>query len=327
MSVDSAAERDRGVRAVLSELDGWPVDSVSAAVVAGDQTWTHGDVNRPYALASVSKLITAYAVLMAVEEGALELEDTIDPDLVPAFASPPTVRQLLDHSAGMGFLDRAQLKPPGQRRVYSSAAYDLLGEVVERATGIQFGEYIREGICLPLGLHADVSGGAGHGFAASVSDLQRLSREFLAPTLLARETVERAMRSSEGRAEGATAELSGGNTADHTRTGETRRSEGLRQPSGEAAGLSGVVPGYGRHSPCPWGLGFEIHGDKRPHWMGPEMPPNCVGHFGQSGTFLWLHPETSRAAVVLTDRMFGDWSKDLWPEFNDRLWQALSSAS
>ena len=83
--------------------------------------------------------------------------------------------------------------------------------------------------------------------------------------------------------------------------------------------LAGVVPGYGRFNPCPWGLGFEIKGEKSQHWMGDRVPGDAVGHFGVSGTLLWHVPAWSGdkdlagcGLVVLTDRDFGDWAKPLW---------------
>jgi CubicO group peptidase (beta-lactamase class C family) len=88
-------------------------------------------------------------------------------------------------------------------------------------------------------------------------------------------------------------------------------------------GLDGVVPGYGRQRPSDWGLGFEIKDDKNPHWTGTHNSPRTFGHFGQSGTFLWVDPEARVACVVLTDRNFGAWANDAWTPFNDRVLEAL----
>ena len=82
-----------------------------------------------------------------------------------------------------------------------------------------------------------------------------------------------------------------------------------------------MVPGYGMQKPCPWGLGFEIKGEKSPHWTGDGMPADTVGHFGMAGTYLWV--AGGQACVVLTDREFGDWAKPLWQETNTALWEAL----
>ena len=82
-------------------------------------------------------------------------------------------------------------------------------------------------------------------------------------------------------------------------------------------GIDGFVPGYGKHKPNDWGLGFEIRSHKSPHWTGTRNSPSTFGHFGQSGTYLWVDPELAAACVVLTDRPFGAWAKPLWTEFND----------
>ena len=73
-------------------------------------------------------------------------------------------------------------------------------------------------------------------------------------------------------------------------------------------GLPGVVPGVGQLDPCDWGLGVELHDGKRPHWTSDANSPATFGHFGGSGTFLWVDPVADLALVVLTDRDFGPWA-------------------
>ncbi|PQM44110.1 hypothetical protein C1Y40_05730 [Mycobacterium talmoniae] len=82
-------------------------------------------------------------------------------------------------------------------------------------------------------------------------------------------------------------------------------------------GLAGVLPGYGVQRPNDWGLGFEIKGGKSPHWTGSKNSPRTFGHFGQSGTLIWVDPDRELALVVLTDRDFGDWAVPLWPALAD----------
>jgi CubicO group peptidase (beta-lactamase class C family) len=69
--------------------------------------------------------------------------------------------------------------------------------------------------------------------------------------------------------------------------------------------------------PNDWGLGVELKGTKSPHWTGATNSPRTYGHFGQSGTCIWIDPERDTALVVLTDRDFGDWSREHWPAFSD----------
>jgi CubicO group peptidase (beta-lactamase class C family) len=82
-------------------------------------------------------------------------------------------------------------------------------------------------------------------------------------------------------------------------------------------GLAGVLPGFGYQASNDWGLGFELRDHKDPHWTGKQSSPRTFGHFGQSGTFLWVDPAAGVASVALTDRAFGQWAIDTWPAFTD----------
>ena len=53
--------------------------------------------------------------------------------------------------------------------------------------------------------------------------------------------------------------------------------------------------------------------------------PRTFGHFGQSGTFLWVDPDAGAAAIVLTDRDFGPWAIEAWPTWTDAVLAALPS--
>ncbi|WP_055121508.1 serine hydrolase domain-containing protein [Corynebacterium oculi] len=271
----------RALLDVLRETQQWPADHVVAAVLSGGEVHAAGDLHRPYALASVTKLLSAYAVLLAVEEGAVGLDDPMGPP-------GSTVRHLLAHASGVAFDSREQIKPVGERRIYSSAGYELLADALTDLTEIPFAEYLREGVCAPLGMDSTVlEGSAGHGGVLTAADLLAFSQELLSPKLLHPQTVREAMRP-------------------------------------QFPDLRGIVPGYGMHKPCPWGLGFELHGEKRPHWVGETMPGNVAGHFGMSGTYLWVAPEQDCAMVLLADRDFGPWAAQRWAGFNDQVWAALA---
>lgn len=260
---------------VLDALADWPVDNVSAALLTTDGLVAEfGDSSRVYELASVTKLLVAEAVLVAVEEEAIGLDDA---------AGPPgaNVAHLLSHASGLAFGTRDVEAAPGTRRIYSSAGFEVLAEVVEQATGIEFADYLHEALCVPLELGSTMlAGPAGHGARSSVDDLVRFAQDLMSPTLISSSTSTRARTVC-------------------------------------FPGLDGFVPGYGKHRPNDWGLGFEIRAHKSPHWTGTQNSPETFGHFGQSGTFLWVDPVLGAACVVLTDRDFGPWAKPLWSEFND----------
>ncbi|WP_433605275.1 serine hydrolase domain-containing protein [Prescottella agglutinans] len=260
----------------LDRIGQWPVDNASAAVVYdGGRGVAHfGDRRRVYPLASVTKLLCAYAALVAVEEGAIDLDQS---------AGPPgsTVRHLLAHASGLAFGERTVQAEPGAKRIYSSVGFDVLADVVEAESGIPFADYVAEAVFAPLGMAtAALVGPAGHGAQASADDLGRFAAELLRPTLISPQTL----------AEATTVQF---------------------------PGLAGLLPGYGPQRPNDWGLGFEIRDGKSPHWTGAGNSSDTYGHFGQSGTFLWVDPQVDAACVVLTDRAFGDWAKPLWPEVSD----------
>ena len=229
-------------------------------------------------LASVTKPVTALAVLVAAEEGILDLDES---------AGPPgsTVRHLLAHTSGLPFEGTASVGQPGRRRIYSNEGFQLLGELLSERAEMTFAEYARAAVVEPLGLDLDPDGHPAWGMHASLADLLALGRELLAPTLLAAETH---------------AEL----------------------VSVQFPGLDGVLPGFGRFSPLDWGLGVEIRGEKRPHWTGMHNSPATFGHFGRSGSFLWVDPVAAAACACVTTELFDEF-REAWPRLSDAVLDEL----
>lgn len=270
----------------LALIENWPVSTAAAAVVRADGTvvGAHGPTGHRFALASVTKPLAAYAALVAYEEGAVELDE-------PAGPEGSTVRHLLAHTSGLAFDEHRVTAPPGTRRLYSNAGFEVLGDHIAKATDIPFGEYLRQAVLEPLGMGAtSLDGGAGASPAkdgvSTVDDLVKFAAEVQAPRLLDPRTVADAM-------------------------------------SVTYPGLKGVLPGYGHQSPNDWGLGFEIRDSKSPHWTGSSSSPRTFGHFGQAGTFLWVDPDAGAACVALADRAFGPWAVEAWPPFTDAVLSEL----
>ncbi len=161
-------------------LDEWPC-TVAAAVLAPDGTSSkYGDTTTTFALASVTKLFTAAATLLAVEEGSVAIDDHVD-------ERGATLGDLLAHASGLA-PDGSVLDGPGRRRVYSNGAYELLAEHVESATSMAFADYMREGVFESLGMTASaLLGSPAHGARSTVDDIV----SFLVglPGLLAPETL------------------------------------------------------------------------------------------------------------------------------------------
>ena len=79
---------------------------------------------------------------------------------------------------------------------------------------------------------------------------------------------------------------------------------------------------YGRLvAPLDWGLGFELHSAKSPHWMSPDNAASAFGHFGQSGCFLWVDVEVGLACVSAGETPFGTWATEAWPRLATRVLQ------
>jgi len=279
----------------LRAVEGWPVRRAAAAVVdPGGVVDTVGPVEERFALASVTKPLSGLACLVAVEEGALDLDVPVgahpEPPLTQAELTQAelaragvTVRHLLAHASGLAAERPEMVARPGTRRIYSNAGYAVLGRELERATGMSFAEYARQAVVEPLGLAATtLDGSPASGACASVSDMAVLARTLLA----------------------------GGGRIVHPDT--------LRAATSvQFGGLSGVLPGFGRQRHNDWGLGFEIRDAKSPHWTGSGNSPATYGHFGRSGTFLWVDPVARLACVALTDREFEQWARQEWPALAD----------
>jgi CubicO group peptidase (beta-lactamase class C family) len=175
----------------LAQIENWPVPHAAAAVVRADGTLAgaRGPTSRRFPLASVTKPLVAYAVLVAYEEGAVELDE-------PAGPEGSTVRHLLSHSSGLAPDERRALSAPGTRRVYSNAGFETLGEHVARATDIAFPDYLREAVLEPLGMASTALEGAAspaRDAVSTVDDLARFAAELQAPRLLDPRTVAEAM--------------------------------------------------------------------------------------------------------------------------------------
>jgi CubicO group peptidase (beta-lactamase class C family) len=258
----------------LRAVETWPAETVAAGVVRGGRVvdWV-GDEAHEFAWASVTKLFTALAALVALEEGVVELES-------PSGPQGSTVRHLLAHASGLPTDGESPIAQPGMRRIYSNTGFEVLADTIAEYAEMPFEEYLTRAVLAPLEFAGELRGSPASGLYGTLLDLLDLARELLQPSLVAPETL----------AEATTVIF---------------------------PGLSGVLPGYGRMEPNDWGLGFELRDAKSPHWTGAANSARTFGHFGRSGTFLWVDPEAGVALGCLTTLEFGDWAKQAWPALSD----------
>jgi CubicO group peptidase (beta-lactamase class C family) len=258
----------------LRGIEGWGAGTAAAGVARADGiVATRGPRDAELPWASVTKLLTGLAILVALEEGTVDLDE-------PAGPPGATLRHLLAHASGLQTDGEKPIAEPGRRRIYSNTGIEVAARLLEERAEMPFADYFTDAVVRPLGLAGRLSGSPAHGFRGPLDDVLALGREFLRPTLVAPETL----------AEATTVQF---------------------------PGLPGVLPGLGRMEPNDWGLTFELRDAKSPHWTGSRNSERTFGHFGASGTFLWVDPEAGVACGVLTDRRFGDWAKEAWPAFSD----------
>lgn len=260
----------------LNLIDTWPAPAPAAvAVGSGGEMARRGPVDSERRWASVTKLVTAYAALIAHERGIASLDEAAGP-------TGATVRHLLAHASGLPFEGRTPIAAPGRRRIYSNTGFDQLGEVISARNNQSYAAVVADQILAPLGIEARVEGRPSEGLVGTTAGMSRFALELLSPTLISVDIWKAAI-------------------------------------SVAFPGLPGVLPGVGRFRPLDWGLGFEIRDGKVPHWTGSNNSPSTFGHFGGAGTFLWVDPARQVALCVTTEREYGPWALQFWPELSDAL--------
>lgn len=175
---------------VKKELERLKIPSLSIAFYKDDFLWKksfgyadmeHKIPAKPdtlYRLASISKPITAVGICRLMEDGKLSLDDEVQ-KFVPYFPRkrwPITIRHLLGHLSGIShyqnyneeghfkthyttkesirvFKDWELKAEPGTKYIYTTYGFNLLGAVIEGASGKPYAEYMRENVWKPLGMN------------------------------------------------------------------------------------------------------------------------------------------------------------------------------
>lgn len=203
-------------------------------------------------------------------------------------AGPPgsTVRHLLAHTSGLPFDGTEPIARPGHRRIYSNTGFVVLADHLAERAEMPFVDYVRAAVCEPLRIGLDPSGDPGFGMHGSLEDVLAIGRELLSPRLVAEETRD-------------------------------------EMTSVQFPNLPGVLPDYGRFDPLDWGLGVQLN-TRPPTWMGTRTSARTYGHFGGSGTFLWVDPDEGVVCAAVTTREFDGWAKEAWSQLADAVVEEIT---
>jgi CubicO group peptidase (beta-lactamase class C family) len=190
-----------------------------------------------------------------------------------------TLSNLLSHSSGLGLEEGDPVVDVATRRVYSNYGIDHAVDAIVK--GNQPSEWLDDRVFSALGMSTTrLEGRPSSGVSGSTNDLRCLAEAWLRPDAISKETRNRFI-----------------------------------EPF--LPDLDGIVPGFGRFSPCPWGLGPEVRGQKA-HWMG-DWPPDSFGHFGQSGSMMLLNVREGIGLVATSTEAFGPWAVALWPTWTSAM--------
>jgi CubicO group peptidase (beta-lactamase class C family) len=311
-----------------------------------------------FALASVTKPVTAATVLSIVEDGIIGLDESVA-RFVPEFGAAATgdgvdsaleaqrklvtVRHLLAHSSGLPedlapgrlrYLDRQDLDAmtdamgrlplrtaPGTEHLYSNAGFAILGRVVERATGNDYWREAHQRIIDPLGLHDTIE---------EPRPIDEPETVYVTDTAHPGEEADsynsefwRGLKMPWGGLFGSARDLVtfGASFLD----GGPRLLSGASieaMTSDQVLGVRGGVQSMRVvWNPAFWGLGWEVKGSKRRHWTGELTSPRTFCHFGAAGTLLFADPDRQIAAAIFANRT----TIHLWP-FIPARWARLCNS-
>lgn len=287
-----------------------------------------------FLIASITKPIVAAGALILAERGLLALDDRVE-QYVPAFGREGkhaiTIRNLLTHTSGLpdmlpnnrelraanaplsAFVEGTCLSPvdfpPGRGVQYQSMGFAMLGEIIHRVSGKSCAEFLRDEIFQPLGMHDTALGAPDDWFEGADPRVNRIPHVRVPPDqeqetawnwnspywrklgvpwgglLTTPDDLARLaqMLLQQGRWE-STRILSPAAVRAATRN----QLEAMRD-----------VPADDRR--CrPWGLGWRLNWAAHSANFGDFLGPNTYGHWGATGTVMWIDPDLDAFAVLLT---------------------------
>lgn len=284
-----------------------------------------------FAVASVTKPVTATAVLQLAERGVLSVDQPVH-ELLPEFAGPGreniTLRHFLTHTSGLpeycedneeirrnhrgldafvrSYCRGRLLFPPGTQWSYSNFGFGLAGEIVARYGGRGYHAFVAEDILAPLGMrdsHLQPPESVWDRIAwvqlpdEPPTDHQRYNSPYFRRLGIPWGGL---YATPEDLAVFAQTFLQrGAHHGCRIVSPATAREMVRNQLRESIRDTSGVA----RWRPASWGLGWDVKGGKAPHNSGALTSPATFGHTGSSGAMLWADPTCDLVCVMIGTRL------------------------
>jgi CubicO group peptidase (beta-lactamase class C family) len=279
-----------------------------------------------FLIASPTKPVTVTAVMMLVERGLLALDDRVAA-YVPAFAASGKgevqIRHLMTHTSGLpdmvpsndklrrahqplsAFVQEtctlALLFPAGTRVNYQSMGIAMLAEIVHQVTGVTLADFLAKEVFGPLGM-TDTSLGwqpAKRERIASVrvpAELEKADWNWNSPYWLGLGAPWGGLLTSPSDFAIFCQMMLNGGTFGKVRLLSPAT---VRAMTTNQLAAMPQVPEEERRG-RPWGLGWRLNWPAHSANFGDLLGPRAYGHWGATGTLVWIDPDTEAFFVLFT---------------------------
>jgi beta-lactamase class C len=325
----SAGMSPEGLRTASAILDksvrAGEINSASILVTRRGKVVLHRGFGRAaeqpdsvYLLASITKPVTACALMLLVERGSVSLNDPVSqylPDFRGAEKDKVVVRDLLAHTSGLpdmlpenialrranaplsAFVEGTYKTPllysPGKGFAYQSMGILLAAEIVEKITGMRLRDFLKREIFNPLGMKQSALG-LGH------LRIENTVPAWVSPDTNPEDTKRFGPNSAYWRDMGHPWGGMHSTVSDLTLL-LTAMLNGTRIFS--PATIREMITDQNTAVGAPWGLGWALGRSKAWNFFGDLVSPSAFGHAGATGTVAWADPASGVTCVILTDRL------------------------
>jgi CubicO group peptidase (beta-lactamase class C family) len=279
-----------------------------------------------FLLASITKPVTACALMLLVERGKVSINDPVSkylPEFTGDDRAKVRVRDLLSHTSGMpdmlpentqlrranvplssfvaGAVKTPLLYAPGTSFSYQSMGTLLAGEIVERISGMRLRDFEKKEIFDPLGMKSSALGLGSFRIEDTVE-------AWVSPNADPKDTQRFGANSLYWRDMGHPWGGMHSTTRDLAILLQTFLNGGIYDGKRvfSPATVKAMTSDQNTRLQAPWGLGWALGRSIAWNFFGDLISPATFGHAGATGTVAWADPETQVICVILTDRLFDD---------------------